>query len=185
MKYVLAAAIVLVVALLAFHLAGASPAKTQMITYKAAGMKASGKAVNGYCWTGSIASSSANAYRCMVGNNIMDPCFFVSNKVVNCPQDLAANTGTVINLTKPLPMNKGWKGNKPWRYQVAGGSGIMCSAGTGTVIANYPYYCDGNIVCSAPQPSKLPGAYVVQCGTPTGPMSVKNKRTFFVMTAWN
>jgi hypothetical protein len=184
MKYVLSAVTILALTMLAIQPAGASPGKTKMITYKPIGMKVTGKPAKGYCWTGSIASSNANAYRCMIGNSIMDPCFFVSKKVVYCPQDLAANTGVVINLTKPLPQNKGWKGGKPWRYQVVGGSGITCSAGTGTVIANYPYYCDGNMVCSAPQASQWPGAYVVQCGTPAGPMSVKGKRTFFVMTAW-
>src|SRR5437868_7422416 len=109
MKNVLSAIIVLAITMLAIQPAGAYPGKTNIITYKAAGMRMSGKAVKGYCWTGSLASSSANAYRCMVGNSIMDPCFFVSNKVVNCPQDLAANTGLVINLTKPLPKNNSWK----------------------------------------------------------------------------
>ncbi len=184
MKHALSAVIVLAIMVMAIQPAGAYPGKMKIITYKASGMKMTGKAVKGYCWTGSIASASPTAYRCMVGNSIMDPCFFVSNKVVNCPQDLAANTGVVINLTKPLPKNNGWKNGKPWRYQVAGGSGITCNAGTGTVIANYPYYCDGNMVCSVPQASKWPGAYIATCGTPSGPMSVKDKRTFFLMTAW-
>ena len=185
MKHILAAVIVLAISVMAVQPAGAYPGKTKMITYKAMGMKMSGKAVKGYCWTGSIASASANAYRCMVGNSIMDPCFFVSKKVVNCPQNVAMNTGIVLSLTKPLPKNSGWKGaGKPWRYQIAGGSGILCNAGTGTVIANYPYYCSGNLVCSAPQNTQWPGAYAVQCGTPTGPMTVKGKRTLYVTTAW-
>ncbi len=183
MKHLISAVIALAVAVLAVLPAAAWPNSTIIVKYNAAAMK--GKAVNGSCWTSSIASTRSDAFRCMIGNTIMDPCFKVSNKVVNCPQDLAAKTGVVINLTKPLPQANTKSASKPWRFQFAGGSGIMCNAGTGTVIGNYPYYCDGNFVCTVPVASKKwPTTYVATCGTPNGPMTVKGARPMFLMTIW-
>ena len=101
MKHVISAVIVVAMAGLAILPAAAKPGATKVVSYSAAGMK--GKAVKGSCWTGSIASTRSDAFRCMIGNSIMDPCFKVSNKVVNCPQSLAMNTGVIIKLSKPLP----------------------------------------------------------------------------------
>jgi len=183
MKHLISALIVVAVMSLAILPAGAYPGPTKIVNYSAAGMK--GKAVKGSCWTSSIASRRSDAFRCMIGNSIMDPCFKVSNNVVNCPANVAANTGTVINLTKPLPQANPKGASKPWRFQLAGGSGIMCNAGTGTVIGNYPYYCSGNLVCSVPAAStKRPTTYMATCGTPTGPITVKGARPMFVMTLW-
>ena len=61
----------------------------------------------------------------------------------------------------------------------------MCNAGTGTVVGNYPYYCNGNLVCSVPAPVKgSPTLFVSQCGTPSGPMSVKGAQKMYVLTLW-
>lgn len=161
----------------------AYPGPTKVVNYNASGLK--GKTVKGYCWTSSNASPRADAFRCMIGNSIMDPCFKVNARLVACPQNLVANTGTLIALTKPLPAPNPKSPAKPWSFQIAGGSGITCNAGTGTVIANYPYYCQGNLVCAVPAPSKkIPAAYMALCGTPTGPMSVKGARSMFVITLW-
>jgi len=183
MKSVISAVIVVAMAGLAVLPAAAKPGATKVVSYSAAGMK--GKAVKGSCWTGSIASTRSDAFRCMVGNSIMDPCFKVSNKIVGCPQSVAMNTGVIIKLSKPLPKANAQSAAKPWTFQLAGGSGITCNAGTGTVIGNYPYYCQGNLVCAVPAASKQwPAAYTTMCGTPSGPMSVKGARQFFVMTLW-
>ena len=161
----------------------AYPGPTKVVRYSAAGMK--GSTVKGNCWTSSNASTRSDAFRCMVGNSIMDPCFKISAKAVACPQNTASNIGVIINLTKPLPKANPSSAAKPWRFQVAGGSGILCNAGTGTVIGNYPYYCSGNLVCSVPAAStKWPTTVMAQCGTPTGPMTVKAARAMFVMTLW-
>ena len=161
----------------------AGPGATQIVTYKAAGM--TGKTVQGYCWTSSNASMRSDAYRCMIGNSIMDPCFAVSAKVVHCPQNLVANTGTIIALTKPLPEGNPHAIAGPWTFQLAGGSGIMCNAGTGTVVGNYPFYCQGNLVCTAPfHMPQFALRFLAQCGTPTGPMSVKGVRQMYVATVW-
>lgn len=161
--------------------ASAYPGPTKVVNYTAAGMK--GKTVSGYCWTSSIASPRSDAYRCMIGNTIMDPCFKISAKVVNCPQNLVTNTGTIIGLTKPLPASNPKTAAKPWTFQVNGPT--ACFAGTGTVVGNYPFYCQHDLVCAVPVTSaKFPQTYMSQCGTPNGPMSVKAPRAMFVTTLW-
>ncbi len=183
MKRFISSAIVLALASLAATPAIAYPGPTNIVRYSGSHMK--GKTVSGSCWTSSIASSRSDAFRCMIGNSIMDPCFKLSARAVACPQDVATNTGVIINLTKPLPQANPKSAAKPWRFQVAGGSGITCNAGTGTVVGNYPYYCSGNLVCTVPAGSaKWPTTFMAQCGTPSGPMTVKGARPMFVMTLW-
>jgi hypothetical protein len=182
-KRFISVAVILLLATLAAAPALAYPGPTKVVSYAASGMK--GKAVTGSCWTSSIASTRSDAFRCMIGNSIMDPCFKLSAKAVACPQNVAANTGVIINLTKPLPQANPKSAAKPWRFQVAGGSGIMCNAGTGTVVGNYPYYCSGNLVCTIPAATtKWPTTFMAQCGTPGGPMTVKGARAMFVTTLW-
>jgi hypothetical protein len=192
MKYVFSAVTLLAMAAFVARPAGAYPEPTQIVTYKAASMKAAGKAVRGYCWTSSIASLRSDAFRCMIGNSIMDPCFSVSSKVVNCPENMSANTGTVIDLTQPLPENNlGHGGAPPWTYQAAGGKGITCNVSTGTAptdSGDYRYYCTGDLVCTVPKASaRMPGAYLVTCGTRTlrgSVRTVKDARMLFVVTMW-
>jgi len=61
--------------------------------------------VTGYCWEQSIAAPRLDAYRCMQGNYIHDPCFGdpngPSNQVV-CSYP-SPESVTVMQLTKPLP----------------------------------------------------------------------------------
>lgn len=183
MKRFISVAIIFALASLAAAPTLAYPGPTKIVSYSAAGMK--GNTVKGSCWTSSIASTRSDAFRCMIGNSIMDPCFKLSAKAVACPQNVAANTGVIINLTKPLPQANPKSAAKPWRFQVAGGSGIICNSGTGTVIGNYPYYCSGNLVCSVPAANaKWPTTFMAQCGTPSGPMTVKGARSMFVATLW-
>lgn len=183
MKRFISAAIIVSLATLAAAPAIAHPGLTRVVSYAASGMK--GKAVKGSCWTSSVASTRSDAFRCMIGNSIMDPCFKLSARAVACPQNVVANTGVIINLTKPLPQANPKSAAKPWRFQVAGGSGIMCNAGTGTVVGNYPYYCSGNLVCTVPATTaKWPTTFTATCGTPSGPMTVRGARSMFVVTLW-
>ena len=183
MKRFISAAIILSLLAIAAEPALASSGITRVVSYAPSHMK--GKAAKGSCWTSSAASSRSDAFRCMIGNSIMDPCFELSAKAVACPQDVVANTGVIIYLTKPLPEANPNTAPKPWRFQLAGGSGIQCNAGTGTVIGNYPYYCSGNLVCAVPAATaKWPATFMAQCGTPSGPMTVKGSRAMFVTTLW-
>lgn len=136
-------------------------AHTAVVVFNARSMHASAHQ-SGHCWTASIASQRSDAYRCMVGNSIHDPCFTLSSHEVACPTDLQANRGIVISLTKPLPEPN--QTRTAWQMQLV--SGAQCNMGTGTVIPGYPFYCAGGLVCSAPPAGEPQGAVFVHCGTP-------------------
>ncbi len=89
--------------------------------------------LRGSCWTGSIGLPRPDAWRCMVGNEILDPCL-ESPKGANVP--LVCVTGTTavrLRLTKPLPekyANGPEKQFFPWRLVLRGGD--VCERFTGT-----------------------------------------------------
>ncbi len=63
-----------------------------------------GSTVSGSCWTGSIASGQSDAWRCMVGNNISDPCYagkLSNDHVAICGGPFSSRV-MVIKLTAPL-----------------------------------------------------------------------------------
>ena len=63
-----------------------------------------GTRASGSCWTASLASGAADAWRCAAGNAIHDPCFAASPhaKTVVCFLD-PWHPVTILALTKPLP----------------------------------------------------------------------------------
>jgi hypothetical protein len=138
-------------------------AHTSTVLFTAKSMHVTAHAT-GYCWTGSIASTRNDAYRCMAGNNIHDPCFPLNAHSVACPVDAGQNTGVEIALTKPLPAHPRAAANA-WQMRLV--SGALCNLGTGTTIPDYPYYCTGNLVCSAPPPGESRTAVFVHCATET------------------
>ena len=143
-------------------LAQMTPGTTKVVKYSAAAMIATGH-VSGHCWTSSIASRRSDAFRCMTGNEIHDPCFEVDAKSVACPDEAALNTGVVINLTKPLPPAQP-SPPSPQAWAMVLESGAHCSRATGTVDPGYPYYCTGvRGQCAAPDLSKVKQSYVVRC----------------------
>lgn len=58
----------------------------------------------GYCWTASLATAAGDAYRCMAGNAIHDPCFASprNRTVVACFID-PWHRVTLLALNRPLP----------------------------------------------------------------------------------
>jgi hypothetical protein len=91
----------------------------------------------GSCFSGSAADPRADAWRCSIGNTIVDPCFSDprAHTWVACP-----TTGTPfglgvirLKLTKPLPAklaNHGIAGQgKPWAVKLADGK--VCTFLTG------------------------------------------------------
>ena len=58
----------------------------------------------GYCWTASLATQAPDAFRCMQGNAIHDPCFAPprNRTVVACFID-PWHAVTVLTLDRPLP----------------------------------------------------------------------------------
>jgi hypothetical protein len=137
-------------------------AHSTVVVFDAHAMQATARE-SGYCWTSSIASQRSDAYRCMVGNGIHDPCFTRSPGEVACPTDVAANRGIIITLTKPLPATS--VARTVWQMQLV--SGAQCNRGTGTVIPDFPFYCTGGLVCSSPPAGEPNGAVFVHCGTPS------------------
>jgi hypothetical protein len=137
-------------------------ARTSTMIFNAKSMHVTARE-SGYCWTTSIASHRSDAYRCMTGNSIHDPCFTRSQRSVVCPTDLASNSGIEVSLTKPLPPPQRQAAANAWQMQLR--SGEMCNIGTGTTLPGYPFYCSGtsNLVCSAPPPGKASTAVFVHC----------------------
>lgn len=62
------------------------------------------RSVSGYCWTGSIAADRSDAWRCLSGHWIYDPCFSSSAApgIVLCP-NMQVTSDVEIRLTRPLP----------------------------------------------------------------------------------
>src|SRR5262245_56815159 len=128
---VIAAAVALVLA----ASAGGSAQTTRVTVFRAfmGGKPAPGlhivRTAKGECFAGSIADARSDAWRCMVGNYVTDPCFSdpaVASWVL-CPLD-----GTPfgmkllrISLAKALPKNLGNKGaagqGNPWAIRLRGG----------------------------------------------------------------
>lgn len=104
----------------------------------------------GNCWTHSVATNRADAWRCMVGNSIEDPCFSLadfSDAVVCGASPVDSRQGYLVRLTKRLPSTSGVVLPPPsvWIVQLAIGQDqirgpfampppkVYCSAMTGTV----------------------------------------------------
>lgn len=87
--------------------------------------------VAGSCFGESLATSRSDAYRCMAGNTIMDPCFanpYTSGEVA-CPNSGPSDV-TIVDLTEPLPTGSGGQSaQSPWLFKL--GNGATCSVATG------------------------------------------------------
>ncbi|HEV3310648.1 MAG TPA: hypothetical protein VG815_09035 [Chloroflexota bacterium] len=95
----------------------------------AAGYVVAGTA-KGYCWTTSDSTSRSDAFRCLVGNSLFDPCFSSpSGKKVACPGGANLTHVILIKLTRKLPHPQ--VGGKPrsWQLQLSGGA--TCRFDTG------------------------------------------------------
>jgi hypothetical protein len=102
----------------------------------------------GRCWTTSIASPRAGAWRCMSGNSIYDPCFEPAGKgnAVVCGADPSEHkNGFTLTLTEPLPHEKvpPLKAPRPWIVELADGSRCRPYTGTMPLVAGLAisYYC--------------------------------------------
>lgn len=167
----------------ALTIAALVAASTTVVTYSPRDMKAQ-KILDGSCWTASIASARSDAFRCMAGNEIYDPCFVIDPKSVGCPTDLDAGRGVVLNLTKPLPAPESPL-PAPQAFAMVLQSGATCNRATGTVVADYPYYCSGESgVCQGPDLAKKQSAYFVKCGTPKDSLHVTGVTSNLVKTIY-
>jgi len=120
--------------------------------------------VSGNCWTGSLAQSGrSDAWRCMMGDNISDPCYagYLSNEhVAVCSVPFSSHV-VVIKLTAPLSssdanQSTGTRGD-PSELEL--GDGARCEMLTGTTDAikgmrlNYGCYGDKESVYGDPDRS--------------------------------
>lgn len=168
--------------LLAATIAQTPVAKTKVVVFNAAQMKSS-KTISGSCWTASIASTRADAYRCMAGNSIHDPCFTINSSTVACPLNATVNRGIRMQLTSPLPhANVGGTTNTAWLMTLASGS--TCNLGTGTIIPGYPFYCTADMVCAAPIATQKNAPIFVTCGHPKGATEVTGTTRYLVTTVY-
>jgi hypothetical protein len=142
MVKVLLAALFLVAALPAIGSAAERPTRVVLYTVTdpitgrlRAGYSVAAK-VSGSCWTGSLTASRPDAWRCMAGHEIHDPCFApaANASVVYCPDFRAPKHLLAMALTKPLPLEQGNHGapsasRTPTQLTLAGG--VTCSFTSG------------------------------------------------------
>jgi len=91
----------------------------------------------GECWTSSIAAfARADAWRCMGGDSIYDPCFgtALKDRVLCDVNPVAGKSGFQLILTKPLPAAESASATRandsPWLIELE--DGVWCSPFTGT-----------------------------------------------------
>jgi hypothetical protein len=91
---------------------------------------------DGECWTRSIAAPRDGAWRCRVGNEVVDPCFSVPTRpgIVVCAADPAnGDPGFPLRLTKPLPADVPAPSVSPAPWLIRLADGQTCRPFTGTV----------------------------------------------------
>ena len=126
---------------------------TNVVTYEPfqgnalhAGFKVSSK-VQGYCWD-SEASLRPDAWRCMAGNSLWDPCFssaIQGSPAVACPGSPFSKTVILMHLTKPLPKRTAVRSDlMPWGLQLADGARCQIVTGATGLKAGMPvrYGCN-------------------------------------------
>lgn len=85
--------------------------------------------VSGKCWTRSLASTRSNAWRCMAGNEIQDPCFVVRGRAA-CVSDARKRQVLMMKLTQLLPKEAVEKiAAQPWIIELSNGG--ICNYATG------------------------------------------------------
>jgi hypothetical protein len=109
--------------------------------------------VSGTCFAASLADQGRpDAWRCMSGNRILDPCFEGSQGslvVLACPDDPWSQRVVVLTASKELPRaesNKaGLHGAPPWALELSNGARCVFLTGATTAVAGMRanYGCTG------------------------------------------
>jgi eukaryotic-like serine/threonine-protein kinase len=106
----------------------------------------------GSCFSGSDTSVRSDAWRCAVGNILLDPCFSSAHVpgVVICP-DADPTSGVEIRLTRSLPRSFANHGvpsasNEPWALELFSGAHCTLSSGATSVVdgTRLNYFCPGD-----------------------------------------
>lgn len=104
---------------------------------------------SGSCFTTSITVPRGHAYRCLAGNQLLDPCFAspaqAHPSTVVCYSD-PWSAGRRVTLRKPLPRVTPMAHPRPWAIRLA--NGARCVAVTGVVQSDHgvamTYQCAGH-----------------------------------------
>lgn len=110
-------------------------------------LKFTARTVSGSCFSGAISIDRKDAWRCISGNALYDPCFStpLNPSVVACP-DSGLRRGVKMLLTKKLPRKFADHGSptlkdQPWNIQTASYRHYVYSSGASSVLdgerANY------------------------------------------------
>jgi hypothetical protein len=94
----------------------------------------------GYCWTGSSSADRRDAWRCITGNLIADPCFSssMSARSVVCPSGPWSRSGLRLQLTRALPRRLGNRARpslkaQPWAIELTDGRRALLASGASEV----------------------------------------------------
>jgi hypothetical protein len=109
--------------------------------------------ISGDCWTDSIVTSRGGAYRCMAGNDILDPCFAAAShpREVACAPNPFSTRIVMFKLSKPLPsgttpMTQSLQPhNQPWGLRLTNGDKCTFAWGATDVVRGerLNYSCEG------------------------------------------
>lgn len=147
-------------------------APTKVIIFHPKGFR--GAPVAGNCGMGeSLALNRSDAWRCIVGNEIYDPCFSTAPHAtwVICDASPKKPVGIKVALPKPLPTHAKSKDDQPWLLTL--GDGVTCgfvtggTFGIGNQRANYGCTKTDWIIGS-PVPGKVWYAVRARMRTDTG-----------------
>jgi hypothetical protein len=147
---------------------------------------AKGKPVSGTCAMGeSLAVSRTDAWRCMVGNIIYDPCFASAPHATSviCGALPSHPYGITVRLAKPLPAHSPVRAAQPWLLQL--GDGTTCGFLTGATFGVHGeranYGCsDQQYIIGLPQTGRVWYAVKVHLGPKPGPQGPTADRIYVV-----
>jgi len=137
----------------------------------------------GKCWTSSIAMPISGVFRCIVDNEIMDPCF--APAVDTDPVSVACfsdpwTPGIKLTLNQALPTEDLiLKDGNPWALELANGARCVVLTGALPVLGRYTlqYKCDNGAVASLQTDDN--GNISVMYGPAEGPLEPTG-----ILTAW-
>lgn len=166
----------------------ASVDTTQVLVFRPPALR--GPDQDGYCWVESLASSQPDAWRCMVGNRIYDPCFTIPGETgsVACGASPTGDQSAFrLKLTQPLPQRKAPAIDRPWVLDLA--DGVTCafltgaSTGAGGERANYGC-TDGWYILGDAKAGQVWTANEVQITVGSQGPVVQDSATVNVKTVW-
>lgn len=136
------------------HIAAGAPARTDIVVVRPfgpSGLRADftvATRTSGSCWTASLATPRPDAWRCMAGNAIYDPCFAGSptKREVACLRDPFARSVTLFSLSRSLPPRSGTPSlaGDPWGVELWNGARCVMSTGATGAVAGMRinYFCN-------------------------------------------